>query len=135
MFRSFWPRWTAALLAAAPLLPTLPAGVADDSWHGPACASACPQCVPVPAVRKETHPVYRCAEQSVCLPRRSLWDVLCGRDQGCASCRACPGSAQESCPQCECAPRRKVVLLKKMVTVERPGFQCQPAGPAPPCGP
>ncbi len=135
MIRRYRPAWTAALLLTAlpaALLGPQAVWAADWPAHAPQCADACPavcpQCVPVPHVRKETRPVYGCKEESICLPHRSLWDLLCGRAD-CGPCRACHACPDETCPQCECYPRRKIVLLKKIVPVERPGFRCEPVCP------
>jgi hypothetical protein len=132
MLRSQRQAWIWALLVAAPLVGTTGLRAGDGPCHCPhcsqACEPACQKCVRVPDVRKETHVEYRCKKSDICLIHRPLWDLFrkpaatCAHCGGCHDCQACP---VETCPQCECHPRRKVVLLKKIETVECPTFKCE----------
>lgn len=132
--------WTWVLLAAVPLCAAsgLRAGEAPGHDHEctQACAPVCKKCVPVPGVRKESQVVYACKESALCLPHRSLWDLFCGHADPCATCGGCGGChpcPAETCPQCECRPRRKMVLMKKIVTVECPTYKCEAVCVPAPC--
>ena len=132
--------WTCVLFVAAAFLGTTELRAGDWPGQGPeynkACEPVCTKCVPVPDVRKETHVAYRCKALDICLPHRPLWDLFrghantCSQRGGCDDCHPCP---VEMPPQCECQPRRKMVLLKKIVRVDCPAFKCEPVCP-PKCG-
>src|SRR5690606_30571318 len=128
--------WTWMVVLAAPLLGTaqLRAEPVGDSCH--ACSAVCAQCTVVPDVRKESRVTYSCKASEFCLPHRSLWEMLLGNRgacQSCAACDDCRACPVETPPLCECRPRVKRMLLKKITTVECPTFRCEPVRLPQPC--
>jgi len=69
---------------------------------------SCWECQLEKTTKSHSHPVYRSAEKPVCLARCG-W-VLFGACEECA----------------DCTPRTKRVLLKKIVTEQRPAWECKP---------
>lgn len=118
---------------------------------GQCCTPVCKSCQVVPDTVKHVHTHYKCKCADFCLPKRLLSDLFRfgGKSCGCAgSCDGCgsscgcgDGCCQSGCchscppatpPCCECKVRNKMVLLKKVVTQECPGFKCEPV--CCPCG-
>lgn len=78
----------------------------------PDCTPHCCQAIECrleKSTKAHSHPIYRCREKEVCLPRCG-W-VLFGACEECADCGL---------------PRTKRVLLKKIVTEQRPAVVCKP---------
>lgn len=73
-----------------------------------ACHDACPQkvCVPEPATKKVTRVVYESKCVEYCLPKCSLF-----------------GGCDSSCTNSD-KPRTKHILVKKVITEERPATRC-----------
>jgi hypothetical protein len=118
------------LALACPPLPAQQAGGTPAQQADSASAPAEPKCkVCVPEVKHNTKTVYDCKCEEYCLPRCSLWSLLCGK---------CGGAA--GCPCCELRTRH--VLIKKKaptcdtmqcVVKEVPTVVAPPPPPSPPC--
>jgi len=101
---------------------------------GCGCAPVCKGCVLVPEVIKHPKTIYACKSADFCLPKRSLFDIFKGHHCSSACCSGrgdcCDGCHCDcppvSCPQCECKARHRMVLLKRIITKDCPGFRCEP---------
>ncbi len=76
---------------------------------------SCKVCKPVPDKKKVTKIVYECKEEWYCLPQCPC-PLHIGKHDCCDSSGA-------TCPTCE-KPRCRRVLIKKIVTEEKPTTKC-----------
>jgi hypothetical protein len=87
----------------------------------PRCAAAaerdatCKVCTPVPDKKKVTKVVYECKEEWYCLPKCPCPQHI-GKHAFCGPCAP-------PCATCE-KPRCRRVLVKKIVTEDRPTTKC-----------
>lgn len=89
------------------------------------CPSVCKSCMAVPTTVKRTRTEYGSKAINYCLPpcgrcaQQHHCNEDCGQDGGCGR-------------SLECGPvRTRHVLLKRVVTEERPGTKCEPVSIAP----
>jgi hypothetical protein len=79
------------------------------------CDAACKVCKPVPDKKKVTKVVYEYKDEWYCLPKCPCPRHV-GKHDCCEPCTS-------SCPMCE-KPRCRRVLVKKIITEEKPTTKC-----------